>query len=87
MKVNIYETIEISGEDRLRLGAVLSGQQKPKYNATRDEIKQFVWENGEGWEDALTEAFNEKFSAPEEEDDADDYADDDYDGDSDDDLI
>ena len=87
MKVNIYETIEISGENRLRLGAILSGAQKPKYNASRDEIKQFVWENGSGWEDALNKAWDEAFP-PEDDSDDDDYADDEYDGDdTDDDLI
>lgn len=73
MKVNIYETIDISDEQRLMLGAVISGQQKPKYNASRDEIKGFVWAHGEGWEGALTEAWDEKFGEPGE---IDDFADD-----------
>ena len=85
MRVNIYETIEISDEQRLMLGAILSGQQKPKYNASRDEIKRFVWENGIEWEDALAEEHSRAF--PAEPDAADEDADEDTDDDGDDDDL
>lgn len=67
MKVNIYETIEISDEDRVRLGAILDGKAKPKRQATRDEIKQFVWSHGEGWDIELRARWRQEFdSAPDE---------------------
>lgn len=54
MKVNIYETIEISDEQRLDLANVLDGEvNKPKRQATRDEIKEFVWTHGASWDSVL----------------------------------
>jgi hypothetical protein len=61
MKVSIYQPFEITDEQRLQLGAVLTGQTKPKKFATREEIKAFVWENGSGWADVLTEKYDETF--------------------------
>lgn len=76
MKVNIYETVEISDEQRVQLGAIIDGKVKPKRQATRDEIKAFIWEHGSDWETALSEAFSsftgegaaEAADAPEEAD-------------------
>lgn len=65
MKVNIYETVEITDEQRVKLGAVLDGKVKPKRQATRDEIKGFVWTHGQDWETALSDAWREEFDKPE----------------------
>lgn len=53
MKVNIYETIEISDEQRIALARQLDGEGARKRQATRDEIKAFVWRHGSSWELAL----------------------------------
>ena len=56
MKVNIYETVEISDEQRVTLANVLDQKvNKPKRQATRDEIKAFVWEQGSGWDRSLAD--------------------------------
>lgn len=72
MKVSIYQPFEITDEQRLQLGAVLTGKSKPKYAAKRDEVKAFVWENGSGWADVLATQHAELVaSEPEVEDDDD----------------
>lgn len=50
MKVNIYETVEISDEQRVTLARRLDGAGAKKRQATREEIKTFVWVNGSRWE-------------------------------------
>lgn len=74
MRVNIYETIEISDEQRVKLGAILSGSAKPKKQATRDEIKQYAWSQGSDWDSVLEADYKATFEAPTEpeSDDADD---------------
>lgn len=63
MKVNVYETVEISDEQRVQLANVIDGEiAKPKRNATRDEIKEFVWEHGAGWAQALTDFWDSRFN-------------------------
>jgi len=74
VKVNIYETIEVSDEQRVHLAVVLDGGKiKPKRQATRDEIKAFVWAEGSDWEIALADQYNEALAdggnEPEPEDD------------------
>lgn len=60
MKVNIYETVEISDAQRVELANVLDGKiNKPKRQATRDEIKTFIWDEGNGWEKVLADLVNE----------------------------
>lgn len=65
MKVNIYETVEVTDEQRVKLGALLDGKLKPKRQATREEIKAFVWENGESWEKELTNWYRSVFEEAE----------------------
>lgn len=48
MKVNIYETVEVSDEARKRIASHL-GQK----TASRDELKAFIWEHGKNWESFL----------------------------------
>jgi hypothetical protein len=53
MKVNIYETVEISDEQRVAIAAILDDVGAKKRQATRDEIKAYVWEQGANWEYVL----------------------------------
>ncbi len=55
MKVGIYETVEVSDEQRKQIGAVID-RGKPR-QATRDELKAFIWERGSDWEISLEAAF------------------------------
>jgi hypothetical protein len=75
VKVNIYETVEVSDEQRVQLGAILDGKVKPKRQATRDEIKGYVWQYGKDWEvqlmDEHADTFHESNTEP-EADEADD---------------
>lgn len=61
MKVNVYQTVEVNDEQRVMLGALIDGVTKPKRQATRDEIKEFVWENGANWEVELTDLWTTRF--------------------------
>lgn len=61
MKVNVYQTVEVTDEQRVMLGALIDGATKPKRQATRDEIKEFVWENGANWEVELTDLWTTRF--------------------------
>lgn len=72
MKLALYMPFEATDEQRLQLGAVLSGKTKPKKAATRDEIKAYVWEHGSGWGDDLAAAYAETFpnGAEDDEDEA-----------------
>lgn len=49
MKVNIYETVEVSDAARKKITKLLG--QKPI--ATRDQLKQFIWDRGAAWESLL----------------------------------
>jgi hypothetical protein len=66
MKVSIYETVQVSDEQRVMLGAVLDGQVKPKRQATRDELKAFIWEHGSGWEADLANTHSGVFGGGDE---------------------
>lgn len=53
MKVNIYETIEVSDEQRVEIARKIDDNGAKKRQATRDEIKAYVWEHGSGWAEDL----------------------------------
>lgn len=53
MKVNIYETVEVSDEQRVQIARLLDDDGAKKRQATRDEIKAFVWDHGIQWADVL----------------------------------
>lgn len=53
MKVNIYETVEVSPEQRKFIAALIDGPDSKKRDATREELKEFVWTHGAGWESRL----------------------------------
>jgi hypothetical protein len=61
MKVNIYETVEVTDEQRVQLGALLDSQLKPKRQATRDELKEFIWTHGVDWDQELTNRYSDEF--------------------------
>lgn len=51
MKVNIREQIDISDEQRVALARLIDGPNaRRKRQATREEIKNFVWQWGESWQ-------------------------------------
>lgn len=73
MKVAIYQPFEVTNEQRLALGAVLTGKTKPKVSATRDDFKAFVWEHGSAWADVLAEKHAEVVAGePDEDEESDD---------------
>lgn len=53
MKVNIDKTLEVSDEQRKAIALHFDGPGSKKRDATRDEMKEFIWDNGSSWEDAL----------------------------------
>lgn len=53
MKVNIDKTIEVSDEQRKAIARYIDGPFAKKRDATRDEMKTFLWDNGSNWEDVL----------------------------------
>ena len=66
MKVNVAIQVNISDEQRVMLGAVLTGRLKPKYYATRDDVKEWVAEHGQSaWATDLEDAFADRFQAEE----------------------
>lgn len=44
MRVGIYESVEVSDEQRKSIAQTLG-----KKTATRDDLKEFVWKYGEQW--------------------------------------
>lgn len=69
MKVNIYETVEVSDEQRVQMAAVLDGTGAKKRIANREEIKSFVWSNGQNWEAALDNAYTGEPEPDDQDDD------------------
>lgn len=67
MKVNIYETIEVSDEQRVQIARSIDPAGAKKRQATRDEIKQFVWNAGAFWADELNVDQGEPDTGPEPE--------------------
>lgn len=53
MKVNIYETVEVSDEQRVEIARHIDGDGAKKRQSTRDEIKAYVWEHGSRWAEVL----------------------------------
>lgn len=67
MKVNIYETVEITDEQRVALAREIDGDGAKKRQATRDEIKDFVWTEGRNWASVL-DGTNEPEDTEEDDD-------------------
>lgn len=56
MKVNIDQTLQVSDEQRVQIANVLDGRVT-KRQATRDEMKDYIWTKGKDWENLLNEDF------------------------------
>jgi hypothetical protein len=61
VKVNIYETVEVSDEDRAKIAAQI-GQK----TATREDLKMFIWSYGSNWRDRLDQGEGEPDIAAED---------------------
>lgn len=87
MKVNVQIQVNLTDEQRIALGAVVTGKLKPKHYASRDEVKAWVAEHGEAdWATDLEDAYKDRFQA--EADNAEEVADEAEESDADgDDLI
>lgn len=53
MKVSIYQTLEVTDEQRVQIARQIDGEGAKKRQATRDEMKEFIWSHGTGWVTAL----------------------------------
>lgn len=60
MKSNVYQQFEISEAQRGQIADLLD-DEKSKRIATRDELKQYVWEQGANWETNLASEYAERF--------------------------
>jgi hypothetical protein len=60
MKVGIYETVEVSDEQRGRM-ADLIDDKATKRQATRDEMKELIWRFGSDWAGNLEREWNRLF--------------------------
>lgn len=71
MKVNLYETVEVSNEQRVKLGRLLDGTQAKKRIATRDELKAYIWQHGQAWDVQLEDECDQQMPSGAELDDND----------------
>lgn len=53
MKVNIDQTIEVSDEQRVAIARQIDGDGAKKRDATRNEMKEFIWSHGSNWVESL----------------------------------
>jgi hypothetical protein len=63
MKVALYESVEVSDEQRKQIANVLDGKVS-KRDATREELKSFLWDLGSDWPEILANRWSQMFSAP-----------------------
>lgn len=68
MKVNIYETVEVSDEQRVEIARAIDDAGAKKRQATRDEIKAYIWEHGSGWANVLSGEPVDSPGEPEDDD-------------------
>lgn len=52
MRVNIYQTVEVSDDQRRAIAVALHGTTDRR-GASREDLKDFIWQHGAGWEAAL----------------------------------
>lgn len=52
MKVNLYKTFVVTDEQRVQIANLADGKVT-KRRAHRDEVKDFLWENGNQWDQKL----------------------------------
>lgn len=68
MKVKISETVEVTDEHRRQV-ADLNDDKVSRRQATRDELKDFIWQAGNAWEGILGARWNDRFGEDEEDED------------------
>lgn len=68
MKVKISPTVDVSDNQRVHLANVLDGKVSRR-QATREELKDFIWEEGAGWERVLFHVFSEAFPSDDSDED------------------
>jgi hypothetical protein len=68
VKVNIYETVEVSDEQRVEIARAIDDAGAKKRQATRDEIKSYVWDHGSSWASVLAGESGDSPGEPEDED-------------------
>lgn len=66
MKVNIDHTLQVTDEQRRQIANVLDGRIT-KRDATRDEMKNYIWESGKDWATTLADDFRVLEEEPEED--------------------
>lgn len=65
MKVNIYQTVQVTDTQRKELQAVLTGGPT-RQMASREDIKKFLWQHGAGWATALATQYAAIAEQPDE---------------------
>lgn len=70
MKINIDHTLQVTDEQRVQIANVLDGKITRR-QATRDEMKDYIWESGKDWETTLADDFRALEEDPLPEDEAD----------------
>lgn len=68
MKVQINHTLVVSEERLVQLADVLDGKTT-KRRAKRDEVKDYIWSHGSGWETDLAEDHAALFGPTDEPED------------------
>ena len=63
MKVEIKKTVEVSDIQRVQI-ADLADEAESKRIATRDEIRDFIWAQGNCWEASLARNWGIAFITP-----------------------
>jgi len=53
MKVAVYETMEVTDDERVAIAALLDGEGAKKRKASAAEMKAWLWQQGSGWRAAL----------------------------------
>ncbi len=48
MKINVDQTVEVSDEQRVQIANVLDGRITRR-QATRAEMKEYIWSHGRDW--------------------------------------
>lgn len=67
MRLVIHEQLDITDEERVRMANVLD-EKISKRQATRDEMKQYIWSNGKEWLTHLDIQWGVLFGGDDEED-------------------
>lgn len=67
MKVSIEQTVEVTDEQRYELAQVLEHHAGKRRQATRAELKEWIWEHGANWSRDLALAVGVDPNPPEDD--------------------